>query len=462
MSETEQKEKLLKRVEFGKYALKKKFENILSQLGVYEIEDKDYVKFQKIIFLCEKYFEKHNIKDRDINKLPNRLKRILVSNFYKSINKRISTLSEESKIFFMIDMHAKHIGIKESIETKDIKDVISAWTEYIMLAIVSGYMGTGKTDFSLKIAEWLWKYGGVKYVISNIGATIKDSKYAPFYFEVSRLSELILLMYRYKDSKKVFIFDEASIHISHRRAMSEGNISIINLAKLIRKLNTHFILITQRAEGVDKDLRELATLWLHKEKKDRVFVKELFGAEQNTYYIDNVEKTEIEFDTNDPADFIFDIGINDILKIMQLISKNVPYEEFEQYINELVNKNNNNSKKQKPNEYLNNNTNTPNEKPNKYIKENEKPNESPHNIYKYQSEARSKKTNIYDDILKYIYDNEDVKLQDLMKFIGKSKTRTYEIICDLCKKGLVYRNGKGKNTYYKLTEAGKYYVENKN
>ena len=48
----------------------------------------------------------------------------------------------------------------------------------------------------------------------------------------------------------------------------------------------------------------------------------------------------------------------------------------------------------------------------------------------------------------YISDRGQVRLQEVMKFINKSKTRTYEIIEGLVRKGLVYRNGKGRNTTY--------------
>jgi hypothetical protein len=344
----------------------------------------------------------------------------------------------------MVDLHSKHINIKDVLETVNVEDVISRWTKHIMLAIVSGYMGTGKTDFSLKIAEWMWKHGEIRYIISNIGTTSTNSKYSPFYFEISTLSELILLMYKYKDSKKIFIFDEASIHISHRRAMSSNNISIINLAKLIRKLNTHFVLISQRAGGIDKDLKELATLWMHKESKQKVFVKELFGEEVKTYYIDKVEKTEISFDTNDPADFIFDIHAEDITKIMRIISKNPKYEEFEKSIKEILKDKDKDKSDEMEEEYNN-----------EYIKPDEKSDEK---VTYNNMNLCGRKINNEDKILIYLSGKECAKLSDIMGIIKKSKSRTHEIMQGLMRKKLVHIKGKGRNSQWALTDVGKDYI----
>ena len=46
-----------------------------------------------------KYGEKE-IKEFDINKLPARLKEMLVENYYRALNQRIESLSEESKSIF--------------------------------------------------------------------------------------------------------------------------------------------------------------------------------------------------------------------------------------------------------------------------------------------------------------------------------------------------------------------------
>jgi predicted transcriptional regulator len=305
--------------------------------------------------------------------------------------------------------------------------------------VVSGYMGTRKTDFSLKMGEWLW-LKDTRYIIGNIGVNIKDSIYSPYYFEVATLSELLKIIYRYKDSNKAFIFDEASIHISHRRAMSSKNNAITHLVKLIRKLKCHFVIISQRAEGIDKDLRELMTLHIHKESKTRALVREMFGEKPETYYIDCIEKTKIHFDTLDTADFEIDILSEDIPKIMHLISKNPSYEEFEQYIDELVKKKE--EKDKKPNEYINRN------------------NGKDENIQYNNTYQCDKRTDIEDKILTCLYMSDDgKKLRDIMKLIEKSKTRTHEILDSLKKKGLITLEGVGRQSKWIITDAGKYHVE---
>jgi predicted transcriptional regulator len=383
---------------------------------------------------------------------------MLVKNYYRALNQRIESLSEESKVFFMVDMHAKHIRVNESTEVKSINEVVNKWTQYIMLAVVSGYMGKGKTDFSLKVAEWLWLDGNIKHIVGNIRVNLENSIFAPYYYEVSTLSELILHIYKHRNETKAFIFDEASIHISHRKGMSSNNMTLIHLAKLIRKLKCHFIIISQRPEGIDKDLRELMTLHIHKESKNMAFVRELYGDSPETYYIDDITQTKIPFDTLDPADFIFDIKDKDMPEIMRAISKNMTYDKFEKVIIELVNKNKKKDE-QKQHEYINEGAKAPNEKGNEYIKGNEKGNEKTQHYSIYQCETVQKRTNVNEEILMYISDRGQVRLQEVMKFINKSKTRTYEIIEGLVRKGLVYRNGKGRNTTYQTTDAGEYCIK---
>ena len=100
MNTLEQKAKILKRVESGKYAMKKKYEDIFPTLGAFDVDNKDYTNLIQIVKLCKTYFDKHEIKEFDINKLPARLKEMLVKNYYRALNQRIESLSEESKVFF--------------------------------------------------------------------------------------------------------------------------------------------------------------------------------------------------------------------------------------------------------------------------------------------------------------------------------------------------------------------------
>ena len=118
-------------------------------------------------------------------------------------------------------------------------------------------------------------------------------------------------------------------------------------------------------------------------------VRELFGEEPKTYYIDDITPTKIPFDTADPADFEIDILSEDIPRIMRFISKNPSYEEFEKFIDELVD--------DMADEYRNSNVDM-NEKPNKNKKANEKGNEKPHIYNTYQCEAGQKRTN-HDKVL---------------------------------------------------------------
>jgi len=53
-------------------------------------------------------------------------------------------------------------------------------------------------------------------------------------------------------------------------------------------------------------------------------------------------------------------------------------------------------------------------------------------------------------ILMYLLDNEKIKRKEAVKLLNLGKSRTYDILNSLVKKGLILRKGKGRGTYYVL------------
>ena len=429
-------EKLYKRIEFSKVALKKKLSHNFPETGVYELSSEDYNRLSKILKLIDVYFKKHgceNWKMDDFDKLPSKLRTLFIDAYYKGLNRRIDGLSEQSKIFFMIDMESKKIKVDDrdiAIEYSD--DIIKRWTKHTMIMVITGYLGKGKTDFSLTISEW-----GVKnkfmYVFHNIDMDVSGTDYDGIYHEVSRLSELLINIYKYKDKRKLFIMDEAGIHISHRTSMSSSNIIFMHLSKLLRKLKTDWILISQR-EGIDKEIREFATIWTNKENKNKAKVIELFDEEPHTYYITNIPKTSIKYDTNDVADFKIDIHVKDFDKIMEAIAKKVSFDEFRQVVEGCVKSENDDC-----NEYINK---MPNEK------ENNK------GILADIELSHSEK-----EILKIMYNSSEVSSKEISNNIKKSISQTSRYLKKLANWGFITITGRGNQTRYTITNIGIKYVE---
>jgi predicted transcriptional regulator len=308
----------------------------------------------------------------------------------------------------------------------------------------------------LKIAEWFYRAGAVDYIISNIGLS-GSSIYDNVYYEISTLSELLVFMYEHKGENKIFIFDEAGIHVSHRRAMKSNNMLMMNLSKLIRKLKCHMFLITQDSKGVDKALRELATLFIHKDTKTTAQVIECLG-ERETYNIAGITATSIPYDTNDMADFVFDLTVDDMSDVMKLISSNPSVSKFREEINKMVEKNKNKGDDKKDTK-SNNVSDT--QKQDEYINDNTQDEKNTHDNIIYQSEPGQKNDTIQNIILKYIHDTGGVPARDVADAIGKSKARTNVYLKELKENGLIYSEGTGRKVIYKLTSAGKYYIESK-
>ena len=446
METIDNKVKILKRIEFGKQEFKGKYQNILNSMGVFEVETNEYQELQTIIKMCHLYFKKHNIMEFDINQLPSKLKAMLITKYYQAVNNRINTLSEESKIFFMIDTKSKTFKVDDKTEIKQIDEVCKKWSEYIILGIISGYMGKGKTDFSLKIAEWFYKAGAVDYIISNIGLS-GSSIYDNVYYEISTLSELLIFMYENKDKNKIFIFDEAGIHVSHRRAMKSNNILLMNLSKLIRKLKCHMFLITQDSKGVDKALRELATLYIHKDTKTTAQITECMG-EREIYNIAGITATNINYDTNDMADFVFDLTVDDMTEVMKLISSNPSVSTFKNEIDKMVEKNKDTK----------NNSISDTHKQYEYINDDTQDEKNAQDNIIYQSKNNTQDDTIQNIILRYIYNTGGASARDIADAIKKSKPRTNAYLKELKENCLIYPEGTGKKIMYILTDAGKYCI----
>jgi predicted transcriptional regulator/N-acetylglutamate synthase-like GNAT family acetyltransferase len=439
-------EKTYKRIEFSKVALKKRFSHIFPEHGVYEIDDRDYPKLYTTLRLIDAWFKKRGYKKwnmDDFDKLPEKLQNLFLNIYYRALNKRINSLSEQSKIFFMIDMHASKIKVNDSIEEiKDVKEVLSRWTKQTMIMLMTGYLGTGKTDFALKISEWLWHHGYVKFIISNIAIKVENTRYDGYCLELSKLSELMLFLYRYKDINKVFVLDEAAIHISHRSAMSSSNKIIMNLSKLLRKLKTHTIIITQRENAVDKEIREFATIVINKESKSKAYIREQFGAEPKSYYIVDVKKTDINFDTNDMADFEFDIEENNFSKIMSAIANKLSYEDFKKLINDIKTSSPDDSNDSEISENINSDT------------------DSIRDTNSIDAFAIHVKLNDNEkNILRYAYDKTEFKRADIEPILSIKTPTLKKYIKNLTDWGFLRMNGSGNKTAYTITNLGIQYVK---
>jgi hypothetical protein len=164
------------------------------------------------------------------------------------------------------------------------------------LVLIGGKWKTGKTDFALFIAECLlklpsWSNPEHKTIVAEVASNIETFGRFPM---ISDMISLKQWLYG-SNKRKLYILDEANIHLPSRRAMSGKSVEFVKLLAEISKAHARIIVIGQDVLSVDKMFLE--EIWCR-----GVFVKEslkkaqLFSAELiRPYTFSNIPPTSIKF-----------------------------------------------------------------------------------------------------------------------------------------------------------------------
>jgi len=172
------------------------------------------------------------------------------------------------------------------------------------LILITGALESGKTDFGLLLAEILYLFEH-REIATNIKT---EEKY------ITQIRDMITLKKwlgiepedpQRKARKKVFVLDEAGLHISSRRALSKLNLEIIKACQLARKARCKFIFITAIPELIDSLLlnKDILIAYIRKISKTKA---ELYSQiYDEAILIENIPPTSILFDTYDVAPFYF-------------------------------------------------------------------------------------------------------------------------------------------------------------
>jgi len=165
------------------------------------------------------------------------------------------------------------------------------------IVFIIGRYDSGKTDFSLRIAETLLK----NHLVHKVGTNIKI-KNNPNFDYITNVPKLKRWLSQDR-SKKLFILDEAGIHVDTRNPMGKINREIRHLGFLLRKFRGKLIFVSQRAKDIETTFRD-TDIWLatfHKlSKKRAVLFSNIHDA---PIVFENIPRTNIKFDTYDVALF---------------------------------------------------------------------------------------------------------------------------------------------------------------
>jgi hypothetical protein len=167
--------------------------------------------------------------------------------------------------------------------------------------IIFGRRETGKTDFSLLIAEILYGKGIMEHFATNI-------KIENVPFDIKHITNLddLRLWCRETPGKKLFIFDEFGKAFRRRTPMSSLNVKLIDELQILRKHKLSTIAVTVDEKYIDQTA-------LGSDVLDGVFIKPDYKNPKVALYVDNLEdfkkriigipRTSLDFDTWDVAPF---------------------------------------------------------------------------------------------------------------------------------------------------------------
>ena len=188
------------------------------------------------------------------------------------------------------------------------KIICELFKDQAPIVFVTGRHGTGKTDFSLLIAEILLKNGIIKKFGSNI--KVLDAKGYDYTY-ITNLISLKEWLYP-KHEHKLFILDEAGINVDRRNPLGKLNKQIRYLGFLIRKFRGKLIFISQRSKDIESTFAD-TDIWLATFRKlsktEAILVSNVFPDPIHFY---DIPKTSLDFDTYDIALFTAEPSLNDL------------------------------------------------------------------------------------------------------------------------------------------------------
>ena len=282
-------------------------------------------------------------KDREVDPSPREFPRMeqlrdeILVNVCERVNYTdpltvIAAMNYNSQIYSEFDDYNTKVFIKPFLKHNGI------------IVQCSGLMGTGKTDFALKLAEMLLEHGFV--VITNIkcdeASQISRGQIVPGKIEnlfmVTRMTDLLLhcIEMRKQERNVVIIFDETSIFYNRQSASTRENIALGVFLRLIRKFAASCVLIEQIDRGLSSIADNLMVGSYHKIAKKNLHYSTSTLDKNYNLFVENTPPTSIKFDTLDFAGFNIDIDFKVMMEEIDIDSASKVEEIYNYVMNKMA------------------------------------------------------------------------------------------------------------------------------
>lgn len=172
------------------------------------------------------------------------------------------------------------------------------------LYAVYGTMGTGKTNFALRVAEDLWHVNNQMMFLTNITVNHPRFKYS------NKASDLLLYLSTYKTP--FVVLDDSTTFYSSTEAVSQRKRNMDNLIVIIRKFRANILFVAHVRQYIPRFVKEYGE-WIIKKRSKMV-------AEMDPYIIEDIPPTGLEYNTYEIGSFTFDIDMSAVLEVISGIS----------------------------------------------------------------------------------------------------------------------------------------------
>lgn len=171
----------------------------------------------------------------------------------------------------------------------------------------SGRKGSGKTDFALKLGEDAFEADLIRHMGTNIKTIDERIDHVTNY---PHLKE-----WMHKKGSKYFLLDEAGKVLKRMRFMSALNLLILDIVQLARHYDCKFCAVAPSEKFIDSNYLNTDILdckWRKLGRED--FNLELCSVKNyvtyESYTLNDVERTGIQFDSKDVATFTLEAPVD--------------------------------------------------------------------------------------------------------------------------------------------------------
>ncbi len=172
------------------------------------------------------------------------------------------------------------------------------------LYAVYGTMGTGKTNFALRLAEDVWHENNHVMFISNVTVDHPRFKYT------NKASDLLLYLATYQSP--FVILDDSTTFYNSTESMSQRKRNMDTLIVIIRKFRANILFVAHVKQYIPRFVKEYGE-WIIKKRSKTI-------AEMDPYIIERIPPTTLAYQTYEIGSFTFDIDMSSVLEIISGIT----------------------------------------------------------------------------------------------------------------------------------------------